>query len=161
MPAWRKLVWIDPDPHTAAPDSTLPPPVWPSASTPPLGGPNGRMLPGRLRGWARCGTYVAVTDKPRSFRRSQGLPPAWIDRGVPVGPSASLRAARWQRKRQDCYVLMLDEHGAHGLDLYFVTHIFVVNPVLDPALFRQVVARAHRMGATAPVSVQTMRLWED
>ena len=31
--------------------------------------------------------------------------------------------------------------------------------VSDPAVYKQVVARAHRMGATGPVTVQTLVLW--
>ena len=42
----------------------------------------------------------------------------------------------------------------------FVTHLFIVNEIEDPAVERQVIARAHRMGATGPVTVQTLRLWE-
>lgn len=48
---------------------------------------------------------------------------------------------------------------AAGLDLSFVTHLFLVNQIADPAIQQQVVARAHRMGATGPVVVQTLRLW--
>jgi len=84
-----------------------------------------------------------------------------MQHNVPMGDAAQLRNAPWQKKVQDCYILMLDEHGAHGLDLYFVTHLFIVNPIKDPGLYRQVVARAHRMGASASVKVQTMVLWND
>ena len=41
---------------------------------------------------------------------------------------------------------MLCEDGSHGLDLSFVTHLFILNPILDAALERQVVSRAHHMG---------------
>ena len=59
------------------------------------------------------------------------------------------------------YVLMLCEDGSHGLDLSFVTHLFLINEVSDPAKRQQVVSRAHRMGATGPVIVEPVRLWED
>jgi SNF2 family DNA or RNA helicase len=56
---------------------------------------------------------------------------------------------------------MLCQDGSVGLDLSFVTHLFILNPILDAALERQVVSRAHRMGATGPVIVQTVLLWKD
>lgn len=43
----------------------------------------------------------------------------------------------------------------------FVTHLFVVNPIHDEAKREQVISRAHRMGATASVQVQTIHLWND
>ena len=59
------------------------------------------------------------------------------------------------------YVLMLCEDGSHGLDLSFVTHLFLINEVSDPAKRQQVVSRAHRMGATGPVVVEPVRMWDD
>ena len=61
----------------------------------------------------------------------------------------------------DSFVLMLCQDGSVGLDLSFVTHLFILNPILDAALERQVVSRAHRMGATGPVIVETVLLWKD
>ena len=67
----------------------------------------------------------------------------------------------WQQKQLDSFVLMLCQDGSVGLDLSFVTHLFILNPILDAALERQVVSRAHRMGATGPVLVETIHLWYD
>ena len=67
----------------------------------------------------------------------------------------------WQQKQLDSFVLMLCQDGSVGLDLSFVTHLFILNPILDAALERQVVSRAHRMGATGPVTVETIHLWND
>ena len=53
------------------------------------------------------------------------------------------------------------EDGSHGLDLSFVTHLFLINEVSDPAKRQQVVSRAHRMGATGPVVVEPVRMWDD
>ena len=52
----------------------------------------------------------------------------------------------WQQKQLDSFVLMLCQDGSVGLDLSFVTHLFILNPILDAALERQVVSRAHHMG---------------
>ncbi len=71
-------------------------------------------------------------------------------RGSQPAPAATYR-----------YVLMLCEDGSHGLDLSFVTHLFLINEVSDPAKRQQVVSRAHRMGATGPVVVEPVRMWDD
>ncbi|KAF8062721.1 hypothetical protein HT031_004051 [Scenedesmus sp. PABB004] len=54
--------------------------------------------------------------------------------------------------------LVMDESGALGLDLSFVRHIFLMEPLADAALEQQVVSRAHRMGATAPVHVEVLAM---
>ena len=41
------------------------------------------------------------------------------------------------------------------------SHLFILTPIQDAALERQVVSRAHRMGATGPVLVETIHLWYD
>jgi len=53
-------------------------------------------------------------------------------------------------------VLIFDETGALGLDLSFVSHIFIMEPVWDAAVEEQIVARAHRLGATSPVLVEKL-----
>lgn len=61
-----------------------------------------------------------------------------------------------QRKKEDCYVLALHAGLSHGLDLSFVTHLFLLEPVDDAAVLEQVTSRAHRLGATGPVVVDTV-----
>ncbi|CAN0199422.1 unnamed protein product [Ectocarpus sp. 4 AP-2014] len=53
----------------------------------------------------------------------------------------------------ECFVLLLGKRGAHGLDLSFVTHMFLMDQIWDRSLETQVVARANRMGAKGSVSV--------
>lgn len=38
--------------------------------------------------------------------------------------------------------------GSHGLDLSFVTRIFLLERIKDKALQEQIISRANRMGAT-------------
>ena len=45
--------------------------------------------------------------------------------------------------------MLLCADGSHGLDLSFVTHIFLLGRISDPAIKQQVVSRADRMGAVA------------
>ncbi len=53
-------------------------------------------------------------------------------------------------------MLLMDRSGSVGLDLSFAPHVFLMEPFLDAALEAQVVSRAHRMGARAPVHVEML-----
>jgi SNF2 family DNA or RNA helicase len=44
------------------------------------------------------------------------------------------------------------------LDLSFATHIFLLERIGDPALRNQLVSRAHRVGATGPVTVTLLQV---
>lgn len=64
----------------------------------------------------------------------------------------------WTVEEEDASILLLTEDGSTGLDLSFATHIFLLDPIRDPALRNQIVSRAHRMGATGPVQVQLVQV---
>lgn len=53
-------------------------------------------------------------------------------------------------------VLLVDETGSVGLDLSFVSWVFLMEPLGDASLQAQVTARAHRMGASQAVHVETL-----
>ncbi|XP_050386557.1 F-box protein At3g54460 [Argentina anserina] len=57
-----------------------------------------------------------------------------------------------------CTVLLMDGTAALGLDLSFVTHVFLMEPIWDRSMEEQVISRAHRMGATRPVHVETLAM---
>ena len=120
-----------------------------------------RWAGGTLRGWGRCGAYYGP---PRLSARPvyQGCPPCWAARGTPYTLAPPLRDVPWQRRSLDSYLLLLCEDGSHGLDLSFCTHIFIIHRILDPSLRQQVIARAHRMGASLDkgVVVQTLHLFD-
>ena len=65
-----------------------------------------------------------------------------------------------ETEAQDVYVMALYSDRAHGLDLSFVTHIFLLEPIHDAALLEQIVSRAHRLGATGPVTIETVHVWQ-
>lgn len=82
--------------------------------------------------------------------------PGWLERGD--GHVADFFGDRDKelyrfRHSDDCFVMLLTSTGSHGLDLSFVTHIFLVNRITDKAVESQIVARAHRLGAKGPVHV--------
>ena len=50
----------------------------------------------------------------------------------------------------------MDEAGSVGLDLSFVSWVFLMEPLENASLEEQVISRAHRMGAKAAVQVETL-----
>ncbi|KAL9677507.1 hypothetical protein QQ045_005739 [Rhodiola kirilowii] len=57
-----------------------------------------------------------------------------------------------------CMTLLMDGTAALGLDLSFVTHVFLMEPIWDRSMEEQVISRAHRMGATRPINVETLAM---
>ena len=53
-------------------------------------------------------------------------------------------------------VLLMDHSGSVGLDLSFASHVFLMEPIEDTSLHKQVVSRAHRMGAKRSVNVEIL-----
>lgn len=51
-------------------------------------------------------------------------------------------------------MLIISDIGAVGLDLSFVSHIFILDPIWDQGLEDQVISRAHRLGAKRAVTVE-------
>ncbi|CAK9145452.1 unnamed protein product [Ilex paraguariensis] len=58
----------------------------------------------------------------------------------------------------NCMALLMDGSAALGLDLSFVTHVFLMEPIWDKSMEEQVISRAHRMGATRPIHVETLAM---
>ncbi|PIA48159.1 hypothetical protein AQUCO_01400621v1 [Aquilegia coerulea] len=59
---------------------------------------------------------------------------------------------------ETCMILLMDGSAALGLDLSFVTHVFLMEPIWDGSMEEQVISRAHRMGATRPINVETLAM---
>ena len=94
----------------------------------------------RLAKWQPCGRFHG---------RSR-----WYD-----GPT--LDDVDMRTEKEDVFILCLDASLSHGLDLSFVTHIFLLEPIDDAALLEQVTSRAHRLGCTGPVTVETVNVWRE
>ncbi|GER28534.1 SNF2 domain-containing family protein [Striga asiatica] len=58
----------------------------------------------------------------------------------------------------NCMVLLMDGNAALGLDLSFVTHVYLMEPIWDKSVEEQVISRAHRMGASRPIHVETLAM---
>jgi len=94
----------------------------------------------RVRMWKSCGG--------RNFYKS------WCG-------SKQLDRVPWHVEEEDASLLFMQEEGSTGLDLSFATHIFLLDVVSDPALRSQIISRAHRIGATAPVQVHLVQVREE
>ena len=56
-------------------------------------------------------------------------------------------------------VLLMDlRHAAHGLHLANASRVFIINPIWQPNVESQAIKRAHRIGQTRPVFVETLVL---
>ena len=91
-----------------------------------------------LKKWQKCGVFHSRA------RWYQG--PKFLE--VPAS-----------KRKEDVFLLCLDADLAHGLDLSFVTHIFLLEAINDAALLEQVTSRAHRLGATGPVRIETIHVF--
>jgi hypothetical protein len=65
---------------------------------------------------------------------------------------------RFNEEPQDRVLLMDVKHAAHGLNISSASRIYFVNPVCRPDVEAQAIKRAHRIGQTRPVFVQTLLL---
>lgn len=102
----------------------------------------------KLRKWVQCGRFHS---RPRfDHRRMKKI--GWY-----TGPT--LADVELRRQKEDTFILLLDASLSHGLDLSFVTHMFLLEPIDDAALLEQVTSRAHRLGCTGPVTIDTIVGW--
>ncbi|EHL02697.1 putative Uncharacterized ATP-dependent helicase C23E6.02 [Glarea lozoyensis 74030] len=59
----------------------------------------------------------------------------------------------------ECKVLIMDvSQAAFGLDLSSASRVYFINPILNPQIEAQAVKRAHRIGQSKPVYVETLVL---
>ena len=75
-------------------------------------------------------------------------------RGIPFAQvygnrmSSKVREIQKFKSNANVPILLMDINGAVGLDLFFVSHLFLMDPIVDKSLEEQIIARAWRMGAT-------------
>ncbi|MCJ1320791.1 hypothetical protein MMC15_006132 [Xylographa vitiligo] len=77
------------------------------------------------------------------------------------GISVALRASylEWFNNTETYRVLLMDlPQAAHGLNVASASRIFFVNPVWSPSIEAQAIKRAHRIGQSRPVFVETLVL---
>ncbi|KAL3537685.1 hypothetical protein ACH5RR_001051 [Cinchona calisaya] len=74
-------------------------------------------------------------------------------------PSASkMKSLATFQNDANCMALLMDGSAALGLDLSFVTHVYLMEPIWDKSMEEQVISRAHRMGAVRPIYVETLAM---
>lgn len=63
------------------------------------------------------------------------------------------------RDSQDVRVLLMDlKQASHGLNIVQASRVFIINPIWEPNIESQAIKRAHRIGQTKPVHVETLVL---
>ncbi|KAK8961787.1 F-box protein [Platanthera guangdongensis] len=77
---------------------------------------------------------------------------------TPLHAFHKMKSLKMFQHDANCTVLLMDGSAALGLDLSFVTHVFLMEPIWDRSMEEQVISRAHRMGATRPVHVETLAM---
>jgi hypothetical protein len=86
----------------------------------------GRLMV-RLRKWQYCGKF----HRPPRWSNARKKQVGWY-----TGPT--LAHQEMTTIKEDVFILALDASLAHGLDLSFVTHLFLLEPIDDAALLEQV-----------------------
>jgi hypothetical protein len=109
-------------------------PDWYFGPLPISKGDQGHLVDAKLKKWQTCGKFHNA---------------GWYS-----GPK--LFEAPSEKVQQDVPILCLDAALSHGLDLSFVTHIFLLEALDDAALLEQVTSRAHRLGAIGSVQIITV-----
>ena len=63
------------------------------------------------------------------------------------------------RESEDVRVLLMDlRQASHGLHIANASRVFIINPIWQPNVESQAIKRAHRIGQTRPVFVETLVL---
>ena len=127
---------------------------------PPPDRPGGPPGPVPLTGWTpRAKAIVFTAFWPHTLLVGRALDAVGVHSVVlqgKMGPAARAAAVDEFRHDDACGVLVMDASGAVGLDLSCASRVYLMEPVPDPALEAQIVARAHRMGAVAPIVVEEL-----
>ncbi|EYU38279.1 hypothetical protein ABFS82_02G111100 [Erythranthe guttata] len=76
----------------------------------------------------------------------------------PMHSSNKMKSLATFQHDANCMVLLMDGSAALGLDLSFVNHVYLMEPIWDRSMEEQVISRAHRMGATRPIHVETLAM---
>ncbi|KAE8669883.1 F-box protein [Hibiscus syriacus] len=76
----------------------------------------------------------------------------------PMHSSNKMKSLTTFQYDDSCMALLMDGSAALGLDLSFVTHVFLMEPIWDRSMEEQVISRAHRMGAIRPIHVETLAM---
>lgn len=76
----------------------------------------------------------------------------------PMHSSNKMKSLTTFQHDANCIALLMDGSAALGLDLSFVTHVFLMEPIWDKSMEEQVISRAHRMGAMRPIHVETLAM---
>jgi len=110
----------------------------------------GREVMATLKKWQTCGGFHSRPRWNAIRKKHEG----WYQ-------CPSLQHVKMSQQKEVTFILLLDASLSHGLDLSFVTHMYLLEPIDDAALLEQVTSRAHCLGCTGPVTVETIHVWHE
>ncbi|KAJ8756029.1 hypothetical protein K2173_024576 [Erythroxylum novogranatense] len=82
----------------------------------------------------------------------------WVELTGPLHTYKKMVSLAAFRDDPTCTAILMDGSAALGLDFSFATHVFLLEPIWDRSMEEQVISRAHRMGATRPINVETLAM---
>ncbi|KAJ4804789.1 SNF2 domain-containing protein / helicase domain-containing protein / F-box family protein [Rhynchospora pubera] len=113
----------------------------------------GMTLPEKVIIFSQFLEHIHVIEQQLTFA---GI--SFVGMYNPMPSSNKMKSLMVFKQDPNCMALIMDGSAALGLDLSFVTHVFLMEPIWDRSVEEQVVSRAHRMGATRPINVETLAM---
>ncbi|XVF00267.1 hypothetical protein REPUB_Repub03eG0270500 [Reevesia pubescens] len=118
-----------------------------------LGSQSYKILPDKVLIFSQFLEHIHVIEQQLTFA---GIKFAGMY--SPMHSSNKMKSLAMFQYDDNCMALLMDGSAALGLDLSFVTHVFLMEPIWDRSMEEQVISRAHRMGATRPIHVETLAM---
>ncbi|PPE01665.1 hypothetical protein GOBAR_DD01321 [Gossypium barbadense] len=118
-----------------------------------LGNESCKMLPEKVLIFSQFLEHIHVIEQQLTFA---GIKFAGMY--SPMHSGNKMKSLAMFQYDDSCMALLMDGSAALGLDLSFVTHVFLMEPIWDRSMEEQVISRAHRMGATRPIHVETLAM---
>lgn len=118
-----------------------------------LGNESCNMLPEKVLIFSQFLEHIHVIEQQLTFA---GIKFAGMY--SPMHSGNKMKSLAMFQYDDSCMALLMDGSAALGLDLSFVTHVFLMEPIWDRSMEEQVISRAHRMGATRPIHVETLAM---
>jgi hypothetical protein len=107
-------------------------------------------------------TIIFYDNPNTAFWIAEGLEITAIDYRIyasTLKPELRTSYLKLFRESEEVRVLLMDlRQASHGLHIAQASRVFIVNPIWQPNVESQAIKRAHRIGQTRPVYVETLVL---
>ncbi|KAL4369697.1 hypothetical protein GQ457_05G021680 [Hibiscus cannabinus] len=112
-----------------------------------------KILPEKVLIFSQFLEHIHVIEQQLTFAGIK-----FVGMYSPMHSSNKMKSLATFQYDDSCMALLMDGSAALGLDLSFVTHVYLMEPIWDRSMEEQVISRAHRMGATRPIHVETLAM---